>query len=115
MCGRFTLRASRSEIAEFFELMRDLVEWDTPRFNIAPTQSILAVRAGSAGRESARLRWGLIPSWAKDTKLAATMINARAETVAEKPAYRAAFKRNTVQLAITTHSSKRFIKGLSRR
>ena len=93
MCGRFTLRASPSEIAEFFEVMRDLVEWVTPIFNIAPTQSILAIRADSAGREPARLRWGLIPSWAKDTKLAATMINARAETVSEKPAYRAAFKR----------------------
>ena len=93
MCGRYTLRASASEITEFFGLMRDLIEWDRPRFNIAPTQSVLAVRAGSDGREPVRLRWGLIPSWAKDTKLAATMINARAETVAEKPAYRAAFKR----------------------
>lgn len=93
MCGRFTLRASASEIAAYFELMRDLAEWDRPRFNIAPTQSVLAVRASTVGREPARLRWGLIPSWAKDAKLAATMINARAESVAEKPAYRAAFKR----------------------
>lgn len=93
MCGRFTLRASPAEIAEWFEILRDLSEWERPRFNIAPTQSILAVRAGDAGREAARMRWGLIPSWAKDTKLAATMINARAETVAEKPAFRAAFKR----------------------
>ena len=68
--------------------MSVLVEWDTPRFNIAPTQSILAVRTGRAGWEPVRLRWGLIPSWAKDTKLAATMINARTETVAEKPAFR---------------------------
>lgn len=101
MCGRFTLRASASEIAEFFELMRDLVEWDTPRFNIAATQSILAVRAGRAGREPVRLRWGLIPSWAKDTKLAATMINARAETVAGKPAYRAAFKRRRCLIPVS--------------
>ena len=93
MCGRFTLRASASEIAEFFELMRDLVEWDQPRFNIAPTQSILAVREASTGREPVRLRWGLIPSWSKDTKMAASMINARAETVAEKPAFRSAFRR----------------------
>ena len=93
MCGRFTLRASPAEIAEFFELMRDLAEWDRPRFNIAPTQSILAVRAGSSGREPARLRWGLIPSWAKDTKLSATKINARAEIVAKKPAFHAAFRK----------------------
>ncbi len=93
MCGRFTLRASASEIAAYFELMHDLIACDSPRFNIAHTQSVLAIRAGSAGWEPARLRWGLIPSWAEDTKLAATMINARAETVTEKPAYRAAFKR----------------------
>ena len=85
MCGRFTLRASASEIAEFFELIRDRIDWNVPRFNIAPTQSILAVRATSGGREPVRLRWGLIPFWAKDTKLAASLINARAETVAEKP------------------------------
>ena len=93
MCGRFTLRASASQIADFFELMRDLVDWDVPRFNIAPTQSVLGVRAGSSGREPVRFRWGLIPSWAKDAKLAASLINARAETAAEKPAFRAAFKR----------------------
>jgi putative SOS response-associated peptidase YedK len=93
MCGRFTLRASPAEIAGYFEFLRDLTDWDKPRFNIAPTQSILAVRKGDSGRVPARLRWGLIPSWAKDMKMAASMINARAETVAEKPAYRAAFKR----------------------
>ena len=93
MCGRFTLRASASEIAEFFELMRDLVEWDVPRFNIAPTQSILAVRESSTGREPVRLRWGLIPAWAKDTKLAASLINARSETVADKPSFRTAFRK----------------------
>ena len=93
MCGRFTLRASANQIAEFFELMRDLVDWDVPRFNIAPTQSVLGVRASSSGREAVRFRWGLIPPWAKDAKLAASLINARAETAAEKPAFRAAFKR----------------------
>ena len=93
MCGRFTLRASASEIAEFFELLRDRVDWEIPRFNIAPTQSILAIRTSSAGREPMRLRWGLIPFWAKDTKLAAGLINARAETVAEKPSFRAAFRK----------------------
>ena len=93
MCGRFTLRASASQIAEFFELLRDQIDWNIPRFNIAPMQSILGVRASSVGREPVRFRWGLIPSWAKDAKLAASLINARAETVAEKPAFRAAFKR----------------------
>ena len=101
MCGRFTLRASPSEIAEFFELMRDLVEWDVPLFNIAPTQSILAVREASTGREPVRLRWGLIPSWSKDTKMAASMINARAETVSEKPAFRAAFRRRRCLIPVS--------------
>ena len=101
MCGRFTLRASASEIAEFFELMRDLVQWDQPRFNIAPTQSILAVREVGTGREPVRLRWGLIPSWSKDTKMAASMINARAETVAEKPAFRAAFRRRRCLIPVS--------------
>jgi len=93
MCGRFTLRASASEIAIFFELIRDQVDWDAPRFNIAPTQSVLAVRAISGGREPVRLRWGLIPFWATDTKLAASLINARAETVADKPSFRSAFRK----------------------
>ena len=101
MCGRFTLRASASEIAEFFELMRDLVECDAPRFNIAPTQSILAVREASTGREPVRFRWGLIPSWSKDTKMAASMINARAETVAEKPAFRSAFRRRRCLIPVS--------------
>ena len=69
-------------------------EWQLAlRFNIAPTQTVPVVRQGATGRELAIMRWGLIPSWAKDMKLAATMINARAETVAEKPAFRSAFKR----------------------
>ena len=101
MCGRFTLRASPAEIAEWFEILRDLSEWERPRFNIAPTQSILAIRSGSDGREAARMRWGLIPSWAKDSKLAASMINARAETVAEKPAFRAAFKRRRCLIPVS--------------
>lgn len=65
------------------------------RFNIAPTQLVAAVRdtAGGDQRQLSQLRWGLIPSWAKDAKIGSRMINARAETVAEKPSFRAAFKR----------------------
>ena len=57
MCGRFTLRASASQIAEFFELLRDQIDWNIPRFNIAPMQSILGVRASSVGREPVRFRF----------------------------------------------------------
>jgi putative SOS response-associated peptidase YedK len=93
MCGRFTLRTPAGQIAEFFQLIRDLVDWPEPRFNVAPTQSVLAIRRGDAGREPTRLRWGLIPSWAKDMKIGASLINARGETAAEKPAFRTAFRR----------------------
>lgn len=65
-----------------------------PRYNIAPTQPVLAVRAGAGGAaEATFLRWGLVPSWAKDIDIGAHTINARAETVAEKPAFRTAFRR----------------------
>jgi putative SOS response-associated peptidase YedK len=69
---------------------------DTPlfdaRYNIAPTQPVAVVRATSAGRELAWLRWGLIPSWATDPAIGNKLINARAETVSEKPSFRSAFK-----------------------
>ncbi len=65
----------------------------SPRFNIAPTQQILAIRGGAGGRELVSFRWGLIPSWAKDPSIGSRMINARGETVAEKPSFRTAFRR----------------------
>lgn len=95
MCGRFTLRVPASVVAEQFSLF-ELPPF-TARFNIAPTQPVAAVRlAGELSppqREPVWLHWGLIPSWAKDPKIGSQMINARAETAAEKPAYRAAFRR----------------------
>lgn len=94
MCGRYNLRATPHELAEAFALFRE-PEW-TPRYNIAPTQQIAAVRRLSAEgpREWALLRWGLIPSWSKDPSGAARMINARSESVAEKPAFRVPFRRH---------------------
>ncbi len=93
MCGRFTLRTPAAEVVRQFRLpgIPDLA----PRYNIAPTQPVAAVRAAGEGadRELAMLRWGLIPSWAKDTKGGARSINARSETAATKPMFRAAFKR----------------------
>jgi putative SOS response-associated peptidase YedK len=90
MCGRFTLAAPAAEIADFFEVDARLNL--RPRYNIAPTQEIPVVRAKEEGRELALLRWGLVPAWAKDPAIGNRMINARAESVAEKPAFRAAFK-----------------------
>jgi putative SOS response-associated peptidase YedK len=89
MCGRFTLTVSARLLAELFEL--DEVAELVPRYNIAPTQSVLIVRSSSTGaRQPMTARWGLVPSWAKDVSIGARMINARGETVASKPAFRSA-------------------------
>jgi putative SOS response-associated peptidase YedK len=93
MCGRYTLRVSPAELAEIFDTLRT-IEW-SPRYNIAPTQTVVAVRQSEqgSGRELALLRWGLIPSWAKDMKIGNNLINARADGVATKPSFRHAFKK----------------------
>src|SRR5713101_7416209 len=93
MCGRYTLRVSPAELAEIFETLRT-IEWSS-RYNIAPTQMVVAVRPAweGNGRELALLKWGLIPVWADDAKIGSSLINARAETVATKPAFRAALKK----------------------
>jgi len=92
MCGRFAFYSPSEATAALFGVSTSLsVE---PRYNIAPTQYIAAIRNDdSEGRELTMLRWGLIPFWAKDPSIGNRMINARAETVAEKPAYRAAYRR----------------------
>lgn len=93
MCGRFTLRASPESLAQHFDLAAS-PEIEA-RYNIAPGQSVAMLRADSA-RASLRLehvRWGLVPYWAEDAAIGQRMINARAETVAEKPAFRSAFRK----------------------
>jgi putative SOS response-associated peptidase YedK len=92
MCGRYTLIANAEAIRVLFEVPAFDQRLVTPRYNIAPTQPIAIVRAGAKGRELLPVRWGLIPWWAKDPKSLPLMINARAEQVAEKPAFRDAFK-----------------------
>jgi len=93
MCGRYTQSKSAEIIAKAFQI--DNVSDIKPRYNIAPTQSVLTVLqpSASANRQSKMLHWGLIPSWAKDRKMGSKLINARAETVAEKPAFRSAFRK----------------------
>lgn len=91
MCGRFTLTVPGEQAAPQFGLGPAGATL-APRYNIAPTQPVAAVRASESGRELALLRWGLIPPWAKDLSIGARMINARAETAAEKPAFRGAMK-----------------------
>ena len=92
MCGRYALHAHPNVIALQFGL--PAAPQMKPRFNIAPTQQAPVVRIDPGHkREWAQLRWGLIPSWSKDPSIGARMINARAETVAQKPAFRNAFRR----------------------
>lgn len=105
MCGRYSLTTPIDGIRRLFGF--DRIPNVPPRYNIAPTQAVMVVRAATArqdfekgqppapgvARDVAFVRWGLIPSWAKDPSIGSKMINARAETVAEKPAFRTAFRR----------------------
>ena len=93
MCGRFTDQHSWDEIKALYDLTAQYFASNfPPRYNIAPTQTSFVVRERDGERELAELRWGLLPKWAKSPGDGARMINARSETVAVKPAYRAAFK-----------------------
>ncbi len=93
MCGRYTLKVEPETLAAQMEL--DDVPALDPRYNIAPTQRAPVVRLSleREARELELMRWGLVPFWAKDPGIGNRMINARSETVASKPAFRAAFKR----------------------
>ena len=95
MCGRMVLTRSASEIAETFEAEVGADETATgPRFNVAPAQSILAIREDEEGsRELVEFEWGLVPFWVKERAGFRSSINARSETVATKPSFRAAFQR----------------------
>ena len=91
MCGRFTQTFSWQEVHDLLTLEGPPPEL-APRYNVAPGQNIAAVRLEPDGRRLAMLRWGLIPGWAGDPAIAYRLINARAETAALKPSFRAAFR-----------------------
>ena len=92
MCGRFGLWAEPGQVASQFKIQQPLPL--QPRYNIAPSQDIPAVRGpGSGQREMSMLRWGLVPFWAKEVSSSYRMINARADTVFSKPAFKAAIRR----------------------
>ena len=91
MCGRYSLTASLEKLAGRFEFDGNPEAFE-PRYNIAPTQQVLTVIGGET-RRAGFIRWGLIPSWSKDGPSSRPLINARAETVAEKPAFRDSLKK----------------------
>lgn len=92
MCGRYSLTDLGEVLLRLFELP-NLPAGHRPRYNIAPTQNVTAIIARDGERRAGELRWGLIPSWAKDARIGNRMINARAETLAEKPSFRTALRR----------------------
>lgn len=98
MCGRYVRKSPPQEFGRLFGAEGDFdLE---PAYNVAPSQDVLVARNGESGaRQLALLRWGLIPSWAKDPSFGYRTINARVETVASKPAFRAAFKRRRCLVA----------------
>ncbi len=94
MCGRFVSSSSADAISKFFGASFE-GEALPANYNVAPTQDVLAVLANAEGERSVQtFHWGLVPSWAKDAKIGSKMINARAETIAEKPAFKGLFKKH---------------------
>ncbi|PSB07421.1 hypothetical protein C7B62_19970 [Pleurocapsa sp. CCALA 161] len=91
MCGRFTLNTTANEITRQFEV--EVNEAISPRYNIAPSQQILVIQQKEVARSLLMMKWGLIPSWVKNLdSWKSNLINARVETVGEKPSFRSAFK-----------------------
>lgn len=91
MCGRYTLATNGEDLAEQFGI-DGLSDW-LPRYNIAPSQAVPVLTRVDLETHTNLMHWGLVPSWAKDKKLGSKMINARAETVSDKPAFRAAYRK----------------------
>lgn len=93
MCGRYRLSRRRQILEEYFHTESSEEDWE-PRYNIAPTQPVPVIRQNpeEPSRSLSLMKWGLIPSWAKNSSVAANMINARSETANEKPAFRDALK-----------------------
>jgi putative SOS response-associated peptidase YedK len=88
MCGRFTQSFTWAEIQTFYNLLNDLAPNLKPSWNVAPTQEIGVIGAREAGLGFTQMRWGLVPYWVKDLSMGAKLINARSDSLAEKPAFR---------------------------
>ena len=106
MCGRFTLIAW-DEVEQRFlpagsgiEILRErFAEFGAERYNIAPTQDVITITNDGESNVAQFMRWGLVPSWAKDISIGSRMINARAETLSERPSFRVAFRRRRCLVA----------------
>lgn len=101
MCGRYSLYADYKSILKRFDIEEAAIQEEEyqPNYNIAPSRQVLAVINDGSKNRLGFLRWGLIPPWAKDEKIGYKMINARAETAAEKPSFRNAFRKKRCLLA----------------
>jgi len=93
MCGRYTLHTEKEALAERFDFDPADLAGFVPRYNLAPTQDAVVVRASGSRHGASFMRWGLVPSWAKALKGLPQMINARAEGIAEKPSFRTPLRR----------------------
>jgi putative SOS response-associated peptidase YedK len=93
VCGRYASSANPDDLASYFTVEEPSDEVLPPSYNVAPTDPVYVVMERHEKRQLRVVRWGLVPSWAKDAKGGARLINARSETVSEKPAFRAAYQR----------------------
>lgn len=99
MCGRYTLKTPAADLVDAFDLLFE-PDFIMPRFNIAPSQPVAGIREIDGARQMTQFRWGLIPFWAKDPSIGYKMINARGETVHEKPSFRTAFKKRRCLIVV---------------
>jgi putative SOS response-associated peptidase YedK len=93
MCGRFVSASPPEELARYFDAEPALEQPLGVNYNVAPTSDVYVVLSTGESRRLEPMHWGLVPAWAKDPKIGSRMINARAETLAEKPSFKAAFRR----------------------
>jgi putative SOS response-associated peptidase YedK len=93
MCGRYTIVVTIDELMMHYMIEVPTNRYHTPRYNVAPGQLVMAIINDGEKNRLGELKWGLIPSWAQDEKISYKMINARADTVTEKPAFRNSFQR----------------------
>jgi putative SOS response-associated peptidase YedK len=99
MCGRYTLKTPSADLVDAFDLLFE-PDFVSPRYNIAPSQPVAGIRQLDGARQMSLFQWGLIPFWAKDKNIGYKMINARGETLHEKPSFREAFKKRRCLIAV---------------